>query len=193
MAREFEMQSDILRKGVVESELIEPGYGTLHKIFHWTIFGLLVAQYTVGSIMPHIGKDTRDESWVHWHLMIGAAILFFIVLRMAWRLTRPVELLAMPTWQTHLANFTHYGLYTLIVIMTLLGWAAANYRGWTVWLFGLVPLPNLAAKGTAWAHTAGDIHDWMVYVLLAFIVLHLAGAAYHYFVLRDRVLQRMMP
>jgi cytochrome b561 len=30
-------------------------------------------------------------------------------------------------------------------------------------------------------------------VLLGFIVLHVAGALYHYFILRDRVLQRMMP
>jgi len=30
-------------------------------------------------------------------------------------------------------------------------------------------------------------------VLLAFIVLHVAGGLYHYFVLRDRTLQRMMP
>jgi cytochrome b561 len=172
---------------------VGPGYGLAHKAFHWTIFALIAAQYLVGSIMPHIGKDTRDETWVAWHISIGAAILFFIVLRFAWRLARPVPLLEMAGWQTRLATFTHGGLYLLIFVMTILGWAAASYRGWTVWLFGIVPLPALAAKGTPWAHTAGDIHDWLVYVLLAFIVLHVAGALYHYFVLRDRVLQRMLP
>ena len=187
------MQSDVVRKGVIESEIIEPVYGVAHKSFHWLIFALLAAQYAVGSIMPHIGKDTRDESWVHWHFVIGAAIMFFIFVRLLWRLTHPVALLAMSAWQTRLANLTHLGLYLLIFVMTVLGWAAANYRGWTVWLFGIVPLPNLAAKGTPWAHTAGDIHDWMVYVLLAFIVLHVAGALYHYFILRDRTLQRMLP
>ena len=100
----------------------------------------------------------------------------------------------MPTWQTHLASFTHGGLYMLILVMTgRRGWAAKGYRGWTVWLFGIVPFPALAEKGTPWAHTAGDIHDFLVYVLLAFIVLHVAGALYHYFFLRDRILQRMLP
>jgi cytochrome b561 len=178
---------------VTQSAVSAPGYGVAHKAFHWTIFALIAAQYLVGSIMPHIGKDTRDETWVAWHISIGAAILFFIVLRFAWRLARPVPLLEMPGWQTRLASFTHGGLYLLILVMTILGWAAASYRGWTVWLFGIVPLPALAAKGTPWAHTAGDIHDWLVYVLLALIVLHVAGALYHYFVLRDRILQRMLP
>ena len=75
--------------------------------------------------------------------------------------------------------------------MTVLGWAAANYRGWEVKIAGVIPLPALAAKGTSWAHEAGDIHNILVYVLLGFIALHATGALYHYFVLRDRVLQRM--
>lgn len=170
-----------------------PGYGFWHKSFHWIVFALIAAQYLVGSVMPHIGRNTQDEGWVHWHFMIGTAILFFIVLRLIWRVLHPVPLLEMPTWQAHLASATHTGLYVLILVMCVLGWAAVGDRGWSIYLFGLVPLPALAAKGTPWAHTAGDIHDFLVYVLLAFIVLHIAAALYHQFVLRDRVLARMMP
>lgn len=60
-------------------------------------------------------------------------------------------------------------------------------------LFGVVPLPPLAAKGTSWAHTAGDVHIVLVYVLLAVIALHVGGALYHFFVKHDGLLQRMMP
>jgi cytochrome b561 len=170
------------------------GYGPLHKALHWIVFGLIAAQYAVGSIMPHIGNNTLDEGWVHWHLLLGAVILFFVVVRFAWRVVSPVPLESdLSVWQLHLARFTHGTLYLLVVAMTLLGWAAASYRGWTVWLFGVIPLPGLAAKGTPWAHTAGDVHSFLVYVLLAFIALHVAGALYHYFVMRDRVLQRMLP
>ena len=177
----------------VAEDVATPGYGAIHKALHWIVFGLIAAQYAVGSIMPHIGGKTLDEGWVAWHFEIGSAILFFVLLRLAWKVMRPVPLADMPGWQTRLASFTHIGLYTLILVMTLLGWAANGYRGWTVWLFGIIPLPALAAKGDQWAHTAGDIHDYLVYVLLAFIVLHIAGALYHYFVLRDRILQRMLP
>ena len=188
------MTDGTVRPGVVESELIEPGYGVLHKTFHWTVFALIAAQYVVGSVMPHIGGKTPDTSWVHWHQVIGAAIMFFIFWRLAWRLVRPVPLLNdLPAWQTKLASFAHVGLYVLIFTMCILGWAAANYRGWKLWLFGVVPLPDIAPKGAKWAHTAGDIHDLLLYVLAAVIIVHIAAALYHYFILRDRVLQRMMP
>ncbi|MBN9544243.1 MAG: cytochrome b [Alphaproteobacteria bacterium] len=169
-------------------------YGAIAKIFHWLIFLLLAAQYAVGSIMPHIGRGTLNEGWVNWHLSIGAAILFVILLRLIWRLSFPVTLsTGMSRWESILAYATHLILYALVLIMTLLGWAAANARGWDVKLFGIVTLPAIAPNGSSWGHEAGDIHNILVYVLLGFIVLHVAGALYHYYVLRDRVLQRMLP
>ena len=168
-------------------------YGTVSKLFHWLIVLLLAAQYTVGSIMPHIGRNTLNEGWVNWHLSIGAAILFVIVLRFLWRILHPVPLPSdLPPLERTAARATHLTLYALVLIMTLLGWAAANSRGWTVILFGAVPLPALAPKGAGWAHEAGDIHNILVYVLLGFIVLHVAAALYHYFVRRDQVMQRML-
>jgi cytochrome b561 len=171
-----------------------PGYGAVAKILHWLIFALLAAQYAIGSIMPHIGRHTLDQGWVSWHFSVGAAILFFIALRLIWRLIHPVpQLPSMAPWERALAGLVHWALYLLVLTMTLLGWAAANYRGWDVHLFGVVTFPALAPKGAHWAHKAGDIHDVVVYVLLGFIVLHVAAALYHYFIKRDQVVARMLP
>jgi cytochrome b561 len=57
----------------------------------------------------------------------------------------------------------------------------------------LITLPALAPNGSAWGHEAGDIHNILVYVLLGFIVLHVVGALYHYFIRRDQIMQRMLP
>jgi cytochrome b561 len=86
----------------------------------------------------------------------------------------------------------HWSLYLLIVVMTVLGWAAANFRGWPLTVFGFA-LPNLAAKGDSWAHTAGDIHTFLVNVLLALVGLHVLAALYHHFIVRDKVLKRILP
>jgi cytochrome b561 len=172
---------------------ISASYGPTAKIFHWLIFLLLAAQYAVGSIMPHIGRKTLDEGWVHWHLLVGAVILLVIVLRFLWRLANPVTLPdALAPWELIVSRITHYCLYILVFVMTVLGWAAANSRGWDVTLFGVVPLPALAAKGARWGHEAGDIHNILVYVLLGFIALHVAGALYHLLVKKDGVMQRML-
>jgi cytochrome b561 len=168
-------------------------YGLTARLFHWLIVLLLAVQYAIGSIMPHIGRKTLDQGWVHWHLSVGAAILLVIVLRFGWRLFHPVALADhLAPWEFALSRITHLTLYLLVFAMTLLGWAAANARGWDVRLLGLVKLPALAPSGSTWGHEAGDIHNVLVYVLLGFIALHVAGALYHHFIRRDDVLQRML-
>jgi cytochrome b561 len=170
------------------------GYGAIAKTLHWLIFLLLTVQYAIGSIMPHIGRKTLNEGWVSWHFSVGAAILFFIVIRLVWRLLHPVpQLPTVARWERFLTGFTHWALYVLVLVMTLLGWAATNSRGWDVKLFGVVKLPALAPSGSEWGHEAGDIHNVLVYVLLGLIILHVVGAAWHYFVKHDEVAGRMMP
>jgi cytochrome b561 len=170
------------------------GYGLAAKAFHWLIVLLLTLQYSVGWLMPHIGRNTPNEGLVSWHLSIGAAVLFVIMSRLGWRLFFPVTSDApLAPWERTVSRVTHAMLYILVLAMTVLGWAAADYHAWDVRLFGLVSLPAIAPEGASWAHTAGDVHNALLWVLLAFIVLHAAGALYHYFVKRDQVLQRILP
>jgi cytochrome b561 len=169
------------------------GYGAVAKALHWLIFVLLAVQYAIGSIMPHIGRKTVNEGWVSWHFSVGAAILFFIVLRLVWRLLHPVpQLPTLKPWEKVLAGFTHWALYILVLVMTLLGWAATNSRGWDVNLFGIITLPKISPTGSEWGHECGDIHNILVYVLLGFIILHVAAALYHHFVKHDQVVGRML-
>jgi len=169
------------------------GYGIVAKILHWLIFSLLAVQYAIGSIMPHIGRKTLNEGWVSWHFSVGAAILFFIVIRLVWRMLHPVPLIpTMAPWERAVSGITHWSLYILVLVMTLLGWAATNSRGWDVILFGVIPLPKISPTGSDWGHECGDIHNILVYVLVGFILIHVAGALYHYFVKRDQVVGRML-
>ena len=170
------------------------GYGAVAKILHWTIFALLAVQYAIGSIMPHIGRRTLDEGWVAWHFSVGAAILFFIIVRLIWRLMHPVpQLQTLAPWEKLLSGVTHWALYILVLAMTILGWAATNARGWGVKLFGIITLPSIAPAGSKWGHECGDIHNVLVYVLLGVIAFHVAAALYHYYVKHDQVVARMLP
>jgi cytochrome b561 len=171
-----------------------PSYGLVAKSLHWLIFFLLAVQYAIGSIMPHIGRKTLDEGWVAWHFSVGAAILFFIIIRLMWRLLHPVpQLSTLTPFERVVSGLIHWALYLLVLIMTLLGWAATNALGWDVKLFGLVTLPAVTPKGSSWGNQCANIHDLLVYVLLGFICLHVGAAAYHYFIKRDGVAARMVP
>ena len=170
------------------------GYGFVSKTLHWLIFFLLAAQVAVGWLMPHIGRHTVDEGLVAWHFSIGAAILFFIVVRIVWRIAFPVpELPGIPVWQRHLARVMYLILYLLVLVICLLGWASTSARGWDVKLFGAVTLPPLAEKGARWGFEAGDIHSFLINVLLGFVALHVLAALYHHFIRKDDVLRRMLP
>jgi len=143
-----------------------PGYGVVAKILHWLIFLLLAVQYAIGSIMPHIGRKTLNEGWVNWHFSVGASILFFIVIRLIWRLLHPVpQLPTLAPWERKLTGFIHRALYALVLIMTLLGWAAANSRGWEVKLsiFSRFPSWRLTDRNGAMKPGTSTMYWFMYY------------------------------
>jgi cytochrome b561 len=171
------------------------GYGPVAKSLHWLIFALLAAQFLIGWIMPDIHRGTKPEGLIAWHLGVGATIIAVLMIRLAWRLYRPVPLdtATTPRWQNALAHATHWLLYLVLAIIVLLGWANASARGYPVTILGIIPLPPIAPVGSSFGLRAGDVHGLLTWVLLGLIGLHLVGALYHRLILRDRVLQRMLP
>ncbi len=171
------------------------GYGPVGKTLHWLIFALLAAQYALGWTMPDVHRDTKAEGLIAWHLGVGAAIIAVVLLRLIWRAMNPVPLETknLPPWQVFLAHATHWLLYLGLVVLLGLGWANASARGFPIALLGVVPLPPIMPVGSRIGLQAGDIHIFLSWCLLAIIGLHVLAALYHRVVLRDRVLQRMLP
>ena len=170
-------------------------YTGIAKLFHWLILALLVVQFAIAWTMPDIGRDSVPTGLIGWHLSVGAAILAVMIVRLAWRLTHPAPPAPAdlaPALAT-LSRVTHYLLYSVLIVLPILGWANASARGWAVKLFGVIPLPALMAKGSALGHSLGDVHATLATVLLAIVALHVAGALYHAVILKDRTVQRMLP
>ena len=170
-------------------------YDPVAKALHWVVFLLLAAQYAVGSIMPHIGRNTPVTTLISLHFTFGVIILAVAVVRLLWRLTHgePAPLDGIPPWQTLSARIVHWLLYLLLFVVPLLGWINASYRGMPVVMFGLELPKLLATRAPGWGWT-GDVHGLLAnYVMLGLVGLHVAAALYHYFVRHDGVLQRMLP
>jgi cytochrome b561 len=165
-------------------------------VLHWLVLVLLVAQYIVGWTMPHIGRNTPVTTLISLHFSIGVLILGVIVVRLIWRIIHgePAPEAGVPLWQVRSARVVHGLLYLLLVVVPLLGWLNASYRGMPITFFELVRVPQLiGAHAAGWAWT-GDTHVLVAeYAILPLVGLHIAAALYHYFIRRDRVLQRMLP
>ena len=127
-------------------------YDPFTKILHWLLFVLVAAQYAVGEFMPHIGRKAQDAGLIALHFSLGSAVMAAVIVALVWRVIHPVpQTREIARWQQILATATHWVLLLLILVMTLLGWAATNSRGWPVKMFGVIPLPALAAKGDGWS------------------------------------------
>jgi len=169
-------------------------YDPFARALHWLVFGLVGLQVLVGWTMPDIRRNTPQEGLVDWHLSIGAALMLVVVIRLLWRLIRPVPpMTGIAAWERKLAKLTHALLYALLLVIPVLGWAAAGYFGFRVTLFGVIALPAITDNTMEWAHEAGDVHGVLVNVLLYLVGLHMLAALWHYFIRRDGVLQRMLP
>jgi cytochrome b561 len=171
------------------------GYTATAKSLHWLILALLVVQFTVAWTMPHIGRNTRPDTLINLHFSIGVVILAVAIVRLSWRLTHPEPppQAGVPPWQVLSARIVHWLLYLLLLVVPILGWINASWRGFPVALFGL-ELPKLiATRAPGWAWT-GDVHALLAnYAMLILVGLHVAAALYHWLIKRDRVLQRMLP
>lgn len=168
-------------------------YGTVAKILHWLIAAILVGQFSLGSLMPDIKRGMQPGTAMHTHIAIGIVVLALVVVRLAWRVTHPVppepEL---PRWQRNASSAVHWLLYLLVLMTTLSGWFFASARGWSLTFFGFFPLPGLVAQGSRVGRALGEIHEGVVWVLLAVVGLHVLAALVHAFVYRDAVMQRML-
>ena len=171
------------------------GYTSTAKSLHWLIVLLLIVQFAAAWTMPHIGRNTPVTTLISLHFTMGIVILAIAVVRLAWRFTHgePAPEDGVPPWQMTSARIVHWLLYLLLFVLPILGWINASWRGMPIVMFGR-ELPQLVAtRAPGWGWT-GDVHSLLAnYLLLALVGLHVLAGLYHYFIRRDRVLQRMLP
>ena len=170
-------------------------YNDLAKTLHWLILVLLIAQFAIAWTMPEVHRYTEPVGLIAWHLSVGALILLIMLIRLVWRVVTavPPPPADLPAPLQLLSRATHFLLYMILIVLPVLGWINASSRGWQVWLLGFIPLPALVPSGSAWGHTMGGVHQNVALILLGVAGLHILGAVYHQFVLRDTLLLRMLP
>jgi cytochrome b561 len=168
-------------------------YGTTAKSFHWLVVALLLVQYPIGWLMPDIHHGMKPGAGMTFHLSFGMVILTLTILRFVWRLSHPVAPeSSLPTWQRLTSDAVHWMLYVALLATTLSGWLFASFRGWSISLFYLIPLPMLAPENAAAGKAIDGLHQGAEWILLILIGVHSAAALVHFFFYRDRVMQRML-
>lgn len=162
-------------------------------VFHWTIAALVLVNLWIGLF-----HDSLPREWkaMPIHKSIGITVLMLTLGRIAWRLShKPPRLpLSMPAWEKTAARASHFLLYSLLLILPITGWLLSSNpeKPRPIEWFFLFKLPVLPATPDI-AKTAHELHEILGWTMAILVVIHIAAALRHHFLLRDPVLARMLP
>lgn len=180
-------------------------YGTVAMSLHWLIAAAVIFNVGVGLYMGELPRSDPDRLWwVQLHKSDGLTILVLSVARVLWRVVNPMPALPadMPTWERLAARGVHYSFYVLIIAIPLAGWAMVSSSPLglpTLW-YGLFEWPHIPFLAELPRDQKQQIigifretHDWLAFLAIFLIVLHVAAALKHQFWDRDTVLARILP
>lgn len=174
-------------------------YGAVARAFHWVVALLILTAIGLGLVANGIelsdaAAAARKATLFSWHKTLGITAFLLAVLRILWALTqaRPVPLHPARRLETLAAEGVHWMLYVSMVAVPLTGWvhhAAQDGFAPILWPFGQ-GLPFVPKSETV-SEIATTLHWLFSKLLIASVILHVAGAVKHAVIDRDGVMGRM--
>lgn len=144
---------------------------------HWVVFLLIAAQFLFEDPISEAwhkveqGLSVGFQPMVAFHVFGGLLILALVLWRIVLRLTRGVP--PLPEMETATmkvaAHAVHASMYALMVLLPVSGALA--------WFGGV--------------RMGAEVHEVLKTLMLALILLHVAAALFHQFVLKTNLMARM--
>lgn len=170
-------------------------WGAVQKALHWLVVVAVISQLSLGFVFANLPEnDPRGGTYFVAHATLGLSILVLMLVRFIWRQRNSVPVLpdTLKPWQKRIALLNHWAFYLLLVGLPIGGYLMVNAHGFAVPYFS-VRLPVLLSKNDALADVFMSLHIGGAILLIALILLHVAAALRHHFILKDDRLRRMTP
>lgn len=168
-------------------------YDRVAITLHWLTAALVIIQFVLALTWGYFPRSTRHLMIVT-HMSFGIILTAVIILRIVWRLIPGHQ---MPTivsgWVEIASKAVHYLLYVMLAAEAVLGFVLRWSGNESMSFFGVPIPPPFAPFSKPVHHLIGGIHEWNGYAIVAIAFLHASAALFHHYVLRDRVLHRMLP
>src|SRR5262249_44543813 len=129
------------------------------------------------------------------HETLGMAILVLALVRLVLRIRFGAPALPsdLPAPMKLAAHMSHYGLYGLMIVMPLLGWAMLSAAEYPVVLYGRRFLPAIVPQSDSLHTLLWNAHYYLAFAFFALLLLHVAAALFHVLVRRDGVFETISP
>jgi cytochrome b561 len=170
------------------------GYPASSKWLHWLVAALVLPAIVVGISLSYVPPGPTQDTMFNVHKAVGVVILVLMVLRIINRISvgAPAPEPGIARWQKAASSAVHGLLYVLLVVQPIIGYVANSAFGASIPFFGLFDIPPIVEKNDALAERLFAIHRGIGITLAILVAVHI-GAALQHFVMRDGVLQRMLP
>jgi cytochrome b561 len=161
-------------------------------IVHWLTLALLIAAWYLGDSLA----DATDQSKATLagyivHIAVGGTVLLLALFRIYARRKDGVPPPTGVAPLDKLAKGVHYLLYTVLVVLPLSGVVIilTSKVGAALLAGDANLLPREHGFHGVFAH---EVHEQLVNVLIALVLLHILGAIKHQFISKDGLMKRMM-
>ncbi|MCL6739700.1 cytochrome b/b6 domain-containing protein [Sphingomonas sp. RB56-2] len=163
---------------------------------HWITAILVLMQLYVGFTFHDLPRGTPERAFLFgWHKTWGVLILLLALARLSMRLMNPPPPYPsdFPRWRRFVAVWSHRLLYFMLLALPLTGLAAVSGRAVNGWVVLQQGLSFPAIPGIAKDNEFHEVHEILVWVTIALLVLHVSAALFNQFVDGGPVAGRMWP
>ena len=166
-------------------------YNNIQVALHWAVALLVLFMLVMGTfVLAHTpNSDPSKLAGLRGHMIFGSVILLLTLLRLVWRRmsVQPDHAETGNALLDKLGVAAHFGLNLLTLLVAASGIGIALQAG----LPGIVFTGEGSLPSDFWAYPPRIAHGILTKLLAALIVLHVAGALYHQFIIKDRLFARI--
>ncbi|WPY01315.1 Cytochrome b561 [Candidatus Trichorickettsia mobilis] len=166
-------------------------YGIVAKLLHWAIAAVILGMIIVGFVMSGMASSELKFQIYGIHKATGVMLLFFIFLRLIWKLINVSVVVEMPLWQHLAAKAGHLLLYLLMFAMPISGMLMSLMSGHDISIYGFYTIKTIT-KNELIGKTSWMLHGYFAWVFVGVIVAHVLAALYHHFIRKDNVLKNII-
>ena len=174
-------------------------FGYIAKFFHWFSAFAITLLLVLGFFMSDIPKASLWHAIAkNLHQLFGIAFLITTLIRIIWAAVNiQPQIPGKPSkFERMAAKFGHISLYVLMLALPLSGWLITSAKGVakklpTIGNYHLA-IPGIS-KNFNLSKNVHLIHEILAWVIIIFIVLHIAAALKHHYINKNFVLRRMLP
>ena len=161
---------------------------------HWLLAALIAFMAALGWLMMAVEHEPGSKDLFDLHQSIGLVVFALVFVRIAWRAFHPPRALpsGMPRWEVRLSALVQALLYAAMALLPVTGILGSSYSRDGLQFFGIA-WPRWVAPSRPAAHQFFQVHQALVWVTVALVVLHLLGGLKHLLIDHDEVFGRMWP